>query len=241
MIAPCPQRAGRTGFSAGFALLGVLALMCGIALAGNAARANEAAPTGIAAGSGPAAPVTVTNHRCHILPVMNASGQRDVSVVRPACDVQATGPTGPNSASCSTGGCGVMNYHGGPTITQALQTYYFLNCIGGISFCLSNNGNPYGFSGDYFNSEFIHVVDQYMEGLFITTESNKYSSNGEYYLWTDGSTPHTITDAQLQAYIVDLIKYEFPSGGGGGYNAMYSMFLPQGQDLCFNRRTHPVL
>jgi hypothetical protein len=227
MIAPCHQRAGRTGFSAGFALLGVIALMGGIALAGNAARADEAAPTGIAAGSGPPASVTVTNYRCHILPVMTASGQRDESVVRPACDLQATGPTGPNTTSCSTGGCGVVNYHGGPTLTQASETYYLLNCAG--DFCFSTYGDPFGFSIDYFNSEFIHVIDQYITG------SSKYSQAvGPYYWWIDQSTPHTITDAQLQAYIVDLIRYEYPIGGGGGYNAMYSMFLTQGQDICMN-------
>ena len=26
---------------------------------------------------------------------------------------------------------------------------------------------------------------------------------------------------------------QYPNGGGGGYNEMYSFFLPQGQDLCF--------
>ena len=223
----------RIASATGFLLSGILVLTMGLAFVSIAARAQtRAAPSVIevkapTALGEPIAPVAVTNYRCHILPVQPAAGQAPVKIVRPDCDNQGTGPAGPESTSCYNG-CGVLNYNGGPFITSTSHTFYFLNCI---SSCFSDPGNPLGFLDDFFASSFVHVLDQYIgnktSGRYLTTV------NGLGYVWTQGGVAHTIQDTDVQAFIVNLIRYQFPNGGGGGYNAMYSFFLPQGQDLCF--------
>jgi hypothetical protein len=222
----------RIASATGLLLSGILVLTMGLAFVSIAARAQTpAAPSVIevkAPTAGPIAPVAVTNYRCHILPVQPTAGQVPAKIIRPDCDNQGTGPAGPESTSCSTGGCGVLNYHGGPFIASTSHTFYFLNCI---SSCFSDPGNPLGFLNDFFASSFVHVLDQYIanktSGRYLTTV------NGEGYVWTQGGVAHTIQDSDVQAFIVNLIRFQFPNGGGGGYDAMYSFFLPQGQDLCF--------
>ena len=185
------------------------------------------APTGRSAAQ---VPVVVTDQQCHLLPVGFASGQPVPIVNPPDCErLPVNGRAGPISTNCFNG-CGVLNNHGGPVITSTLHTFYFLNCIGGAGSCFSDNGDPFGFVNNMFNSSFVHLTDQYLG----TKASGRYTENGLGYVWTQGGVAHTILDSDVQAFVVDLIKYEFPSGGGGGYNVMYSMFLPQGQDLCFN-------
>ena len=218
----------------GFLLLVFVGLAAGPA--SSQARRDAAVPTVIEVkapteGSAAQAPVVVTDYQCHLLPVGSASGQPVPIVNPPDCErLPVNGRAGPISTDCFNG-CGVLNNHGGPVITSTLHTFYFLNCI---SSCFGDNGNPYGFVNNYFNSSFVHVTDQYVG----TKASGRYTENGIGYVWTQGGVAHTILDSDVQAFIVDLIKYEFPSGGGGGYSVMYSMFLPQGQDLCFNSSTH---
>jgi len=126
-----------------------------------------------------------------------------------------------------------MSDHGGPVVTQTTHTFYFLNCI---SSCFSDNGDPFGFLNDFFNSNFVHVADQYMKPSVLKT-SGRYTTSSQGFVWTQGNVAHTISDSDVQTFVVNLIKAQFPSGGGGGYQAMYTLFLPAGQDLCFNNST----
>src|ERR1700730_13430603 len=71
----------------------------------------------------------------------------------------------------------------------------------------------------------------------ILKTSGRYTTSSQGFQWTQAGVAHTIHDSDVQAFIVDLIKVQFPSGGGGGYQAMYSLFLPAGQDLCFDGST----
>jgi hypothetical protein len=176
------------------------------------------------------AQVTVTGHRCHLLPVKSVSGQPLPIVSPPGCERHPVqGRAGPISANC-VNGCGILNYHGGPIITSTSHAFYFLNCIGGSGNCFSNNGDPYAFLRDLFESSFVHVTDQYIG----SSASGRYTTNSAGYVWTQSGVAHTILDSDVQAFIMDLIRSQYPNGGGGGYNVMYTMFLPQGQDLCFN-------
>ena len=220
-------------------LAGILVLTAGLALANSAALADAQAPSAvmISAPDPAAAPLVVTNYHCHILPVAPAPGQAAPTLVRPSCDVQGTGTSGPESTSCSTGGCGVMNYHGGPTITQTQHRFVFLNCSTQAS-CYSDWGNPLGFLSDFFTSNFVHVTDQYMKPSVLKT-SGRYLTSGAGAQYGNCPTsclsePHVLSDSQLQALVMGAVNFFSPSGGGGGYNNMYSFYLPAGQDLCFN-------
>jgi hypothetical protein len=86
---------------------------------------------------------------------------------------------------------------------------------------------------DLFASNYIHVTDQYMP---ITHTSGRYRSTGSAAQITGGQ-PHVLHDSDVHNLIMLAINGFNPNGGGGGYNQMYSFFLPQGQDLCFDNST----
>jgi hypothetical protein len=220
-------------------LIEIVVLTIGGPLANDAARADATVATNVievkAPMAGAAHPI-VSDHRCHILPVERASGQLASPPILPDCDqrparVPANVSAKAIPATCFNG-CGVMNYNGGPVVTQTTHTFYFLNCS--IN-CFTDQGDPYGFLKDFFNSNFVHVTDQYMEPSVLKT-SGRYTTSSQGFQWTQ-AVAHTIHDSDVQAFIVNLIKVQFPSGGGGGYQAMYTLFLAAGQDLCFNNST----
>jgi hypothetical protein len=168
-----------------------------------------------------AAPSDMTNHRCHIFPIQEGHGARarGESPIRPDCDyrveqaVKAFAPTD-------------LSFHGGPVIVTAQHSSIFLNCS------LSCWGNPFEFLSNLFiglNIPFIHVVDQYVN----TIASGRYATS-DVAIELNGTQPHTLTDSQLRALILKAVKFLFSQGGGGGYHQMYSIFLPQGQNLCFD-------
>jgi hypothetical protein len=149
---------------------------------------------------------TVSNVWCHIRPVRRSPGDPRYGQPpsRPDCDQRPS--------------------QGGPPVASTDVTYH--NCAA------SCWGNPVKFVGDFLSSEFVHVLDQYMVPTVLKT-SGRYTSNPTAISLT-GSQPHTLTDSNLQTLILNAIKAQFPSGGGGGYGRMYSMFLPSGQDLCMS-------
>ena len=209
-------------------------LAAGIALANRpvAAAGGPAPSVGtVAMPAGmPGASVQVTNFRCHITPAASASGQLASATEFPDCDPRSNQASGPRLAQPPCiGGCGQLNYNNGQVIASSTQFYVFLNCP---HTCFSDWGNPYGFIVDYFDSGFIHVLDQYMVNLFVPTASNKYSSHSNGCQVTP-SAPHVMSDSDVHNYIMACInQYYNPNGGGGGYNQMYTFFLPPGQDLC---------
>jgi hypothetical protein len=165
--------------------------------------------------------------RCHILPVQEGHAGRALGQPpnRPDCDdLHNQTAAGPATTD--------LNFHGGPVIAATQHTFYFLNCP---SSCFSDWGIPFKFLTDLFiglDIPFVHVSDQYVG----VTASGRYLTSGSGVQLT-GTQPHTLTDSQLRALIMIGVKFQFPNGGGGGYNRMYSFFLPQGQDLCFDNST----
>src|SRR5262249_46449490 len=90
----------------------------------------------------------------------------------------------------------------------------------------------FGFLTDLFASNFIHNIDQYMRGA--TKASGRYLTSGNGAA-VSGAMPHVLHDSDIHNLIMLAINNVLhPNGGGGGYNQMYSFFLPQGQDLCFD-------
>jgi hypothetical protein len=157
----------------------------------------------------------MSNFRCHVFRVQPHGGAVPPP---PDCDPLVKHP-GPHLASTD------LTFHGGPVITTTQHSFIFLNCS------ISCWGNPYAFLTDLFagiNVPFIHISDQYVR---TTAEAYVTNPNG---IQLSGTQPHTLLDSQLRALILTAIKSAYPSGGGGGYNKMYSIFLPQGQNLCLD-------
>jgi hypothetical protein len=216
---------------------GIVAFLCGLfgapegpPLSGIAAKAQAPSePNIVTVPIQPADRVPVPNMtkiRCHILPIQSGYGARTQGEppTRPDCDnlhkqTRKQTVTGPASTD--------LNFHGGPFLTATTDTFIFLNCP---TSCLSDWGNPVKFLGDLFigvNTPFIHVIDQY-----LGTTGHYTLLNSPIHL--TGNQPHTLSDSQLRALVLQGVKSQFPQGGGGGYTRMYSIFLPKGQDLCFD-------
>jgi hypothetical protein len=116
-------------------------------------------------------------------------------------------------------------YNGGPVSSKATFHNIYTNTpSAGIA---SAWGNPSGFETDLVESNFIHLTDQYT-GNFGSTQHYSVDHTG-YQLTTSGFTVYTDYDAQLFVDIlVNLITHE------GGTNHIYHLFLPPGQDICFD-------
>jgi hypothetical protein len=119
---------------------------------------------------------------------------------------------------------GDLSYHGGPVVDSAQSHAIYLlpngNCL--ISQCW---GNPEGFLKDLSNSQFIHLVDQYI-GLH---SGDRYTLGKKVKLnYVPPSTPLTDND------ILAAVHAVASSTGQTGYGHIYHVFLPPGQDECFD-------
>ena len=207
--------------SAGSLLIGLFLSALGLSLSSQAAQSEPDLITLRVPDVQTLPPAAVSNVWCHIRPVRRSPGDPGYGQPpsRPDCDQRPSQGVAPPASTDVT-------YHGGSVITSGQQTFIFLNCAA------SCWGNPVKFVGDFLSSEFVHVLDQYMVPTVLKT-SGRYTSNPTA-ISLSGSQPHTLTDSNLQTLILNAIKAQFPSGGGGGYGRMYSMFLPSGQDLCMS-------
>jgi hypothetical protein len=159
---------------------------------------------------------TVTNFRCHISPVRHGNGDLRPTV-RPNCDQPAAQIAAPLIAAPTD-----LSFHGGPVVTTAQDNFLLLNCAA------SCWGDPAGFLNNMYQSNFIHLTDQYVN----TTGNSRYTVNNNVAALTI-TEPHTMSEADIAAAVISGVRMLFPNGGGGGYNQMYSLFLPSGQDTCF--------
>ena len=162
----------------------------------------------------------VTNFRCHISPVGRADGNPQ-PIVRPRCDqpaAQTTAPSGPAPTD--------LNYNGGPLVTNAQDTFLLLNCA------ISCWGDPAGFLSNLYQSNFFHLTDQYVN----STANRRYTVNSNVVGLTM-TEPHTMSEADVQAAVISGVRSLFPNGGGGGYNRLYTLLLPSGQDTCITDTT----
>jgi len=115
--------------------------------------------------------------------------------------------------------------NGGPVIPSAVHHTIFVNTSAS---CPPNAcwGDPIGFLRDLNNSDFIHVTDQYVG----TTADGRYPVGQNYvinYPVTPG-VPLTNLDVAIIAYSAARFSGNFDFGH------IYSVFLPPGQDLCFD-------
>jgi hypothetical protein len=121
---------------------------------------------------------------------------------------------------------GDVTYGGGQVVKSALSHAIYLQPQTGsqctIAACW---GDPEGFLRDLGRSDFIHLVDQYI-GLF---EANRYTVGSHVTVkYSPQSTPLLDTDIEAIVHAVAA------QGGASGYGHIYHVFLPPGQDECFD-------
>ena len=115
---------------------------------------------------------------------------------------------------------------GGRVIKSAESHTIYLQMQPGASCTLATCwGEPERYLRDLGHSEFIHLVDQYV-GL---TADNRYTVGFHATLnYTPPVTP--LTDADIQAFVHAVAAQT----GATGYHHIYHIFLPPGQDECFD-------
>jgi hypothetical protein len=119
---------------------------------------------------------------------------------------------------------GDLNYHGGAVVEFAKShaIYMLPNGTCPIAVCW---GNPEGFLRDLGKSEFIHVTDQYVD----RESDNRYTVGQRAFVpYTPPTVPFTDNDMLAVIHAVASVT------GETGYGHIYHVFLPQGQDECFD-------
>ena len=144
-------------------------------------------------------------------------------------------PFGGSDGNADGGGTrypGDLQYHGGHVVRSAREYLIYVNMATNsncntVATCW---GDPQGFLQDLGNSNFIHVVDQYVgahdgdryrparEAIEVT-----YPATSPY----TGTTEYSDLDMQTIVYAVTTAL-----GLPSGYHAIYDVFLPPGQDEC---------
>ena len=120
---------------------------------------------------------------------------------------------------------GDVQYQGGQTLGSSVQHAIFVNPT---PTCPANAcwGDPIGFLRDLNQSAFIHVTDQYVG----TKADDRYPVGSNYVVNYPVAPGHRLTDLDIE-----IIAYSAATfSGQHGYGHVYHVFLPPGQDLCFD-------
>jgi hypothetical protein len=118
---------------------------------------------------------------------------------------------------------GHLSFNGGKVVETAESHNIYLASQGcSAPACF---GDPETFLRDLGKSEFIHVTDQYVH----QSASNRYTLGGSAMIpFTVSATP--LIDAQIRG----LVHAVASATGETGYNHIYHVFIPPGQDECFD-------
>jgi hypothetical protein len=118
---------------------------------------------------------------------------------------------------------GHLTDHGGKVVEMAESHDIYLLPAG--TTVASNWGDPETFLKDLGKSEFIHVTDQYVHE----------SASNRYTLGESATIPFTVSTTPLiDAQIRGLLQAVTAVTKDTGYNHVYHVFLPPGQDECFD-------
>ncbi len=117
-------------------------------------------------------------------------------------------------------------YGGGQVLKSAVLHAIYLQPETGSQCTIATCwGDPEGFLRDLGNSEFIHDVDQYV-GRF---GENRYTV-GSHATVTYSPQVTPLLDSDIQA----MVHAVAAQNGASGYGHIYHVFLPPGQDECFD-------
>ncbi len=119
---------------------------------------------------------------------------------------------------------GDLTYQGGAFVefTESHDIYMLPEGVCPVSVCW---GDPERFLRDFGKSEFAHVTDQYVG----QHASNRYTLGQNFNVpYTPPAKPFTDADMQAVGHSVAAVT------GRTGYGHIYHVFLPAGQDECFD-------
>jgi len=133
--------------------------------------------------------------------------------------ISAPGIVGPSF----TENPGNVTYQGGLAVQYAVSHAVYVNpgqqCT--IASCW---GNPEGFLSDVGQSEFMHILDQY-----LAIQSNGRYTVGSRAVLTGALPNNPLAESDLIAILHGVVA----ATGAGGYGNIYHLFLPPGVDTCF--------
>ncbi len=159
----------------------------------------------------------------HYLPISEQRVRRD----NPS-KIGSRNPTGNHEVGAgNVKSIGHLTYQGGPVMTNAVEhTIYLIPSNGACPNVSTCWGNPEQFLSDLGQSEFIHVTDPYVG----TT------AQGRYTVGVSGRLSYTIpaqplVDTDIQEIVHAMVRMD---GHLNGYAHEYHVFLPPGQDECFD-------
>jgi hypothetical protein len=119
---------------------------------------------------------------------------------------------------------GDLVYHGG-AVLEFVQSHDVYLLPGGSCASASCFGDPERFLRALGKSEFMHVTDQYVR----QHSSNRYTLGENFSLAFSVSTTPLI-DLYVQTIVHAVAKFS----GETGYGHIYHVFIPPGQDECFD-------
>ena len=133
-----------------------------------------------------------------------------------------------------------LEYLGGAVVVSMESHAIYLFAKGGTCTTVAGCwGNPQGFLRDYGKSDMIHITDQYVG----STANNRYTVAEEAtnVKYTPPAKPFTDADmlALVHAVVVSGAGVDDNDGDvdylfSSGYGNEYHIFLPPGQDECFD-------
>lgn len=119
---------------------------------------------------------------------------------------------------------GDLSFNGGAVLPNTVQHGVFVNPT---SACPAPGcwGDPLGFLTNLNASQFIHVTDQYV----AAKGDRRYPVGNNFVLRAPSSTT-PLTDDDMAAYAHAAAR----ASGQSGYGHVFHLFLPPGQDVCFD-------
>jgi len=172
-----------------------------------------------------AASAGARNVKVHLRPANTPVG-RKTSVAE--ISNSPAGPVNQNTAPDSGGPRfpADLEFHDGHVVVSMQHVAIYMNPNGACTIA-SCWGDPEGFLSDLGKSDFIHVVDQYTG----STADDRYTVAGTHVIINYKPNASPFTDADMRA-VVHAVAAAL--GVPGGYGNEFHVFLPPGQDECFN-------
>jgi hypothetical protein len=119
---------------------------------------------------------------------------------------------------------GDVAYLGGMVVQHAVSHAVYVN-PGGACTIASCWGDPEGFLADLFDSDFIHLTDEYTG----QSDDRRYTVGARFVL-KDALASNVLYESDLVAILHSVVM----TSGEAGYGNIYHLFLPPGVDTCFD-------
>jgi hypothetical protein len=127
---------------------------------------------------------------------------------------------------------GDLQYFGGPTLARAQFHDIYVLLPGQTTETVpvpSTWGDPEDFLRDLGNSDFIHVVDQYVG----STDDGRYTLGDSVIVHFDPG-PERVPTQMLDSDAASIAHAVAAYLGVGGANQLFHVFLPPGTDICYD-------